>query len=644
MNFFDLPNKPLQRKQHQRTSTVALEREEIPFVEFTDEELYAAKGGILVFDIECYPNYFLVAFRCFHTNKVLYMELTNTKKYNIHKLLWVLYNFCIVGFNSISFDMPLLWLSMQPETTVETLKNVTNFLIKENWRPQDVEKAYNFKMGSINHIDLIEVAPLSASLKKYMGRMHSNRLQELPYDPEQYLTPEQINNVRNYCINDLDGTTDLLKELSPQLDLRSELSRQYRQDLRSKSDAQIAEAVLTSEVKALNGYWAKRPTIEPGTSYKYNVPDYIQYKTLLLQKMLEIVRNANFVIHENGSVIEPPEFQQLKQLQVGHSVYRMGIGGLHSSEETISHIADENTLLCDFDVSSYYPNIVLNLNLYPKHMGENFNVVYRTIVERRLRAKKNKDKVVADSLKIVANSSFGKLGSKYSALYSPDLMFHVTVTGQLCLLLLIEMLELAGISVVSGNTDGIITKFDKKHYDEVVYIIKQWELITGFETEETRYKAVYSRDVNNYIAVKEDNKCKLKGAYSTPGLSKNPTSLICIDAIEAIIVGNIPIEQTIKNCKDITKFLTVREVRGGGEKDGVYLGKVVRWIYCKNTNGTINYVATGNKVPKSEGAKPIMDLAPSFPTDIDYERYIEETNEILKDIGFLKVEKQQKFF
>lgn len=644
MNFFPLPNEPAKRKQRQRTVTTALHREDVPYELFTDEELHAAKGGILVFDLEVYPNYFLAGFRCYYTGKIVYFELTHTSTIDMPRLLWVMHNFTLIGFNSMSFDIPLLWLALLPGIETETIKNVAGFIIHENWRSQDIEKAYGFKMGHLNHIDLIEVAPLSASLKKYAARLHARRLQELPFSPDTNLSPAECIVVRNYNFTDLEDTLLLLKELSPQLELRTQLSKQYRIDLRSKSDAQIAEAVICSEVKQMNGYWAKKPVIAPGTSYVYNIPEYIEYKTPVLQKILNIVKNAKFVIHENGSVIEPPEFEQLKQLSVGHSVYRMGIGGLHSTEECVSHIADENTLLIDRDVNSYYPNIVLNLGLYPKHMGYNFNTIYRSILDRRLIAKKNKDKVVADSLKIVCNSSFGKLGSKYSSLYSPDLMFHVTVSGQLILLMLIEIIELAGIPVVSGNTDGIIIKCPKSRYDELLNIICEWEKLTNFETEETRYTAVYSRDVNNYIAVKEDGTCKTKGAYSTPGLQKNPTSLICIDAVQALIVGNTPIEQTINDCKDITRFLTVREVKGGGEKDGVYLGKVVRYYYSRVTTGTINYVVNGNKVPNTDGGKPCQDLPPSFPTDIDYAKYAAETVSILEEIGYIKTEKQQKFF
>lgn len=387
MNFFPLENTPIKRKQRRRTSTVALEREDVPYELFTDEELYAAKGGILVFDLEVYVNYFIAGFRCFHTDKIVYFELWENERFNIQKLLFVLYNFCIVGFNSIYFDIVLTWLAMQPGVTTETLKNVANFIIKENMRPGDIERMYNFKMGSINHIDLIEVAPLSASLKAYAARLHAPRLQELPFSPETRLTASERLTVRNYNFTDLEDTILLLKELSPQLELRQQLSIQYKQDLRSKSDAQVAEAILCGEIKKLNGYWAKRPSIEPGTAYKYQVPDFIQYKTPILQRMLEIVRNADFVIADNGQVLEPKEFEQLKAIQIGSSIYRMGIGGLHSTEECISHIADENTLLIDRDVASYYPSIILNQRLYPKHLGENFLKVYESIVKRRLAAK-----------------------------------------------------------------------------------------------------------------------------------------------------------------------------------------------------------------------------------------------------------------
>lgn len=297
---------------------------------------------------------------------------------------------------------------------------------------------------------------------------------------------------------------------------------------------------------------------------------------------------------------------------------------------------------------------------------------------------------VADSLKITINGSFGKLGSKWSTLYSPDLMIQVTITGQLALLMLIESIELAGIRVVSGNTDGIVIKCPKSKIDKLNEIVKWWESVTKFDTEDTHYSAVYSRDVNNYIAFKPNGSAKLKGAYAPAGLQKNPNNEICVEAVVAYLKDGTPISKTITECEDIRKFVTVRSVTGGGEKvesyaevddwvlvvdkgtkDNVwmrqawldagrspddqggggavlrksrpgpvivanhttYLGKAIRWYYGAGERGAIIYKKNGNKVPRSEGAVPLMNLPDQFPSNVDYNWYIRDALSILRDIG-----------
>ena len=621
-----------------------IHRELKPIDLFTDQELIEASGKVLVWDIECYSNYFLVAFKCIETGKVIYFELSPDSNVHIQKLMWVMRSFLLVGFNSIKFDTPLAWLAISGANT-NTIKSASDSLIKFGKRVSDLEVEYVFKIQEGNHIDLIEVAPLKGSLKVYAARLHASRLQDLPYDPDKYLTQEEALNVRHYCINDLDCTALLYKKLLPQISLREKMSQEYKHDLRSKSDAQIAEAVLSNEIATLKGYRARRPKIEPGAIVKYRMPDCIGYTSKVLQDVQEKVRNSEFMVKENGHVQIPASLDNFA-VQVGGSIYRMGIGGLHSSEENISYKSDKNTLLIDRDVASYYPRIILNQRLCPKHLGKEFLDVYETIVNRRLEGKRNGDEVTAEGLKITINGSFGKLSSKYSILYSPDLMIQVTLTGQLALLMLIEQIELSDIPVVSGNTDGIVIKCPINRYEELNQIVATWESKTAFKTEETRYKAVYCHNVNNYLALKEDGKFKLKGSYAEASLSKNPVNLVCIKAVKDLISNNIPIEDTIRTCEDIRQFITVRKVKGGAVKDNVYLGKVIRWYYAKKETGTINYKISGNKVARSEGARPLMDLPDSLPKNIDYQWYIDEANSILKEIDFYHSPKpkQLKFF
>jgi hypothetical protein len=121
--------------------------------------------------------------------------------------------------------------------------------------------------------------------------------------------------------------------------------------------------------------------------------------------------------------------------------------------------------------------------------------------------------------------------------------------------------------------------------------------------------------------------------------------LICTDAIEALLSKGTPIEDIILNCKDFTRFITVRQAKApGAHWKGEYLGRVLRWAYMKGETDCIRTVAHNSKVADSEGARPYMDLPDEFPSDINYEWYFNRTKDILYDIGYLVKPKQVEFF
>lgn len=615
---------------------------------FTVEELRALPAGEeFIFDVESYINYFLVAFKHCASGKVAIVEDSPEIDLDINLLAYMMTKFLLIGFNSTNYDMPIIALAMRGENCAQ-LKQITNRIISgEN--PRDILKEYESWLPTSNHIDVIEIPPAQGSLKKFAAMLHCKQMQELPYPPEKQLTRDEAYNVMLYCLNDLDNTQLIYEELSVEITLREHLGKKYDQDLRSKSDPQIAETVIRSEVAKVNGKYSKPTKVDAGTIFHYEPPEFLQFKTPLLQQALEQIREMEFEVAESGYVIA--KALDGLELPIGSTVYKMGKGGLHSKEKSIAYRATEDWLIVDDDVASYYPRLILNSGLYPKNMGEAFLVVYNELVESRLVDKKAKRYSDAESKKVVVNGTFGKLSNPYSAMYAPNMLIHVTVTGQLALLMLIEALELVGIKVISANTDGLIKYVHRDQYATMREIVKAWEKQTALETEETKYAALYSRDINNYIAVKlpDDKgvvKVKGKGAYFDPRyeqdktsiyrFKKNPQNTICLKAIYALLVDGTPIEKTITECREIHHFVTVRNVKGGGYKDGYYLGKVVRWYYAVGIKGDINYILSNNKVPDSDGGKPILDLPHEFPADIDYARYIAITKTMLENIDYLK--------
>lgn len=617
----------------------------------------------VMFDIETYPNYFLVQF-LFNGEYVVAFEKRNEQPFNqLSELAFICQNFCLVGFNSNFYDIPMLRHFLSGQATNQSLFRLSTFLVEEDMRWWDIKDNFphNDKIF-INTYDLIEIAPdpNKISLKMYSARRLGEKLQDLPYEPHQVLTDDEISVVYNYCIKDIRNTQGLRNDLHTEIDMRFYMSKQYKMDLRSLSDAQIGERVTIQLVEKRLGKRLPPPMNYRGKILRYFSPDYIKFSTELLNNVLNTVNSAEYLVEKSGKPTIPEIVSNLK-ITIGTTKYKLGIGGLHSQEEKQTVICDEMHRLRDIDVDSFYPRIIINNRYAPKTIGNVFLEVYELdLVNPRLAHKKRskdpsltpeqckEETQLANSKKIVINGLYGKLGSPYSKVYAPELMISVCLTGQLSLLMLIERLELAGVKVISANTDGIITYYKDEQLELVNSIIKQWELDCNFTTEDTYYHAVYSANVNNYIAVKSNENCQIikgakrKGIFadhwfsdeSNFKLKSTPDFLICRNAVVNYLTKNIPLNETIKNCTDIRQFLSVRAVKGGGMFRGQKFGRIARFYISTESQDYLQYAKNGNKVPKSDNAELLLDIPSELPNDLNYDYYIDYADKMLYDIGF----------
>ena len=594
-------------------------------------------------DIEIYKNYSLFQFKDHNTGKVISIESFKGVEIDREKLNRIMKNNLTIGFNSINYDMPLICAAIQGAKRSQ-LKAMSDRIINGGLAWWQTYREFDIRERDFNHIDVMGPSPAGkTSLKMYGGRLLANKLQDLPVDPSADIQESQLELMSKYCENDLDLTWLLYTRQPQEFELREKLGAQYSLNLMSKSQAQIAELIMRAELTK-GGVDVKKIKVPLDYSFKYKPVEWLKFETEELTRIYEAATTVDFTLHQKYKLnkkgekkpndkegkVKMPEVLD-KGVKIAGNTYKFGIGGIHSQEKKMDITLGDDDFLLDIDVASYYPNIILGQNLYPKHLTSKFVGVYRDIVGRRLEAKRTGDKFVADCLKIVINSGYGKFGSPYSFLFSPNLLVQTTITGQLAVLMLIERLTNIGIAVMSANTDGIVVTGKKSQLESVRDCYYGWEVDTGYELEETEYKAIYSRDVNNYLAVKLDGSLKGKGIFAETGLTKNPQTSICYTAVKEYLINETPVEDTISNCEDVTQFLSVRTVRGGAVWRDEYLGKAVRWYY--STDGeSIHYKTGGGKVAKTDGAKPMMDLAGELPQDLDLSWYYNEANTILETI------------
>lgn len=608
----------------------------------TINQLYAKPPGLdVVFDIEIFKNFTLVEFKFVGSDDyfVAWMDESNPV---IDKLAitTIFSKFKVIGFNSNHYDIPITSLILSG-MDCPNLKRASDTIIQDNVQAFNFEKVFKVPLFKpSNHIDINNVIPGNKiSLKTYGARIHCRKIQELPIAHDTYLTDEQKGKIVEYCGNDLEVTELIWSQLSEQMQIRDDvMSRLGGVDVRSKSDAQMAETMMKVDLERNGFSRAKAPELSPSYSFNYDPPEWVSFISPDMQRTFDDIKNATFCLKPDGG-IDDGEVLSKRLVTINGTDYRMGIGGLHSCEKSQAVIPGTEELLLDRDVSSYYPAIVLNNELHPEHIPQKvFTKTYREYVDLRLAAKARKSKSEAETYKIAVNGLYGKFGSPYSVVFSPKCMLQVTLTGQLALLMLIEALELCcGIRVKSANTDGIVFLVPTSRKEEIDGVFKMWENVTGFATEETQYRGLYSRDVNNYVAIKMDGQAKTKGACSLPEgvgrFSKNPEHSVVMKAVIEFLNSGKPVQDTINESKNIEDFVRVRNVTGGGIFCGEDVGKVVRYYLGRHSDSHITYKRNGNKVPASEGAVMCQQLPDTFPNDIDYAKYVELAETTLVNIG-----------
>lgn len=674
-------------------------------------------------DIECFHNWFLVGITDHATGNQWDFQLTADHPLDIASITTLLQHYTIITFNGTNYDLPILMLALQGADNA-TLKAANDEIIVKQLKWWMFYKKYGcWPPEWIDHIDISEVAPgVRVSLKQFACRMHSKLVQDTPVDFNLPLPMEHVVDEIHYCRNDRAITRELRDTIDSRIQMRMKLSERFGVDLRSKSDAQAAEAMVKAE-------WARRmrdsidryqalpdgdsrdlmvvggdfphlsvgsydvdfrgtpkpivPHYPHGTTFKVQLPDYIHFVTPAMRQFLEVVRGCDFFISNKDEVemmgmdgvgvrtgVLIPDALKGHDIVIGRSTYRVGIGGLHSSESSASHRSAPGVCtLMTADVASYYPSLILNAGMNPSQLGPLFSTIYRGFYDERIHAKgaadlhpegsAARDELVTarDGLKIVLNGSFGKLFSRFSIFYAPEFGIAVTISGQLSLLMLIERLELAGIRVVSANTDGVEMSVPAGREWIAESIMSWWEQHTGLVLERNSYLALYSRDVNNYVSLGFNGRAKRKGVFGETGVLENrhPDLDICADAVVEFLRSGTPLDQTIHACQDIRKFIRVRGARGGGTwfrngqdnfvtKDdgtkalysGVHLGRAVRWYYRTGSTDFIVDTKSLNKVAGSDGAQPLMELPEQLPTDIDYPYYVTVAEKMLEDIGYGK--------
>lgn len=560
--------------------------------------------NIYIYDIEVFSDDWIVVFRRPEKNSnhiVIHNDNARLREFLSQD------DIILGGFNNKHYDDYIAKTMYYGGSNIE-VKRCNEWIITEKKEPWEFP-FLQFKPKPFKSFDLKDDLPKDLSLKAIEGNLNSPIVESsIPFNIDRKLTLEELEEVIQYCKNDVDETIKLYWERKVDyLDAKALVGEMYGvpvEEALGLTNAKLSAKVLNAKKVTRND------------ERDYVIPDNIDTELIpkvVLDFFLQI-RNKSipdaklFGTGKQGS--KGMTLDIILKTSYGECPVTFAWGGVHGAKPCVTVEETENRVIINQDVGSLYPNSMINFGYCSRSMED--PEAYQKLVIKRLGYKKNAgdlskklakkfgddwykrtDEILKDcdeetatdiknqidfnnkqsALKLVINTVYGAMLNLYNDLADRWAGRSVCISNQLAMTMLIVLLakQCETIDFVNINTDGIMFTIDKSEVELSEAIVATWCEITKFEMERDDFKKVIQKDVNNYIGITPDGKFKTKGGYVSlyKGGNFKTNSLQIIDkAIVEYLVNGVPAEKTINECKDIFAFQQI--IKTGGKYEGSY--------------------------------------------------------------------------
>lgn len=608
---------------------------------------------VITYDIEIFPNCFHCTCKDTETNELIFFEIS-TRKNQLTELVGFFMSkdvlFC--GYNNKHYDDIVInyiidysrILSRKAYFDIcKSLFNLSQCIIDS--QEGNISKFKKWKYANYFHsMDLLTMqfsSKLRVGLKEMQLTMHYKNVQEFSGDFSSFLPENEIDEMIAYNINDVDSTTELLNMLEEDVKLRLFIEDEYGIPCLSYDGVKIGETLLAKfycDSKGISMYDLKemRSPMDQ-IPLKDVIFPFISYKNPKLKAVLEDMKKQVVDSHERKGYE--------KKFVLSNTCYSIGVGGIHSINKPEIFRPNENEFIGHSDVASMYPSLLIKYNLTPRHLGKEFLQVYSNVYNERIEAKHSGQKLKNLTFKLTLNSVTGKMQQETSWMYDPFNVFKIRINGQLILLMLVDRLLELGCKIVQVNTDGVMYVGKKTLRDRIQEAISEVESITQLVFESNDYEAFYQYAVNDYFGIidgysqsKDPKLIEKKGMFITKTkLGKGLTPTIIPKAVINYFLTKQPVNEYIRNCKDIREFVMGQRV---DKKFTVWHGNIPvqrinrfyastndYYLFKKSTEGRVANMLTksGVTILNTYDEKPIEHR------HINYQYYITEAQKIIND-------------
>jgi len=401
--------------------------------------------NVLIYDIETLKELFLVVvykpdtdvtyeFQVSRWTNQLDAFIRFTEEHDEH--YWV-------GYNNLRFDSQVVehvlrnyehWHEMSGlEICAIIAQKAADTIHDANY---DVFPEYKEEWLSLKQLDLFKINHYDnknrrVSLKRLEFEMDFENIEEMPiHHLKENMTKEEVIETIYYCHNDVQATYEFYKittgdtehplyKGNNQVELRQDIYEEFGIHCLNYSDSKIGDEMIKKyycEQKNIQySDLPKKGLFRTDVKLRDCIADYVIFQTPELQAFLKRISKERLTMKD--------EFKE--SLEFYGNTYTFAKGGLHTENKPKVFEADDDTLIIDWDVSSYYPAIIINNGRYPGHLGSEFLRGYKTMFDKRLELKPlaKKDKkikgIIMKDFKIEYSISDKWDASEYKQIEAP---------------------------------------------------------------------------------------------------------------------------------------------------------------------------------------------------------------------------------
>lgn len=427
------------------------------------------KEELVFFDIEVYPNLFVVVWKKYHEDE--FTRWINPTPDQIEYLM----TFPLVGFNNRRYDNHILYARLLGSNNMELFTQSHRIINEKNAKSGMYAAAYE-----LSYTDIYEYSQKKQSLKRWevdLGIKHVEM--EIPWDKP--VPDELVDTVVEYCVNDVDATEKLFDAIYADYVAREILATIAKGSMNATNNQLTAKFIFGDDPRPQDKFnYVHLNKLFPGYEYSFGKSTYRGFET-----------------GEGGFVYAEP--------------------GVYSDVALL-------------DVESMHPNSLVNMNYFGPYTQRYADLLKVRVLLKHNKIDEVKQmfdgvlapfldnpeylKPLVTALKIVINSVYGMTSAKFDNKFKhPDNVDNIVAKrGALFMVDLKFAIEEQGYKVCHIKTDSVkVPNADEKIIQFVHEFGKQEKYNYKFEHEHT-YKRMALINNAVYIAQLEDDSWSPVGA------------------------------------------------------------------------------------------------------------------------------------